>query len=192
MTVSEQKAALRGKVLDRLKAVTPEKRQADSQKLCEALAGQPFFKRANSILFFAPLPAEVDLWPLLEKTLVIEKLVALPCFDAANRLYRSRRVRQLRVEIVFGQFGIREPAATCVEIPLDDLDLVLVPGVAFDGRGNRLGRGKGFYDRLLKDFNGIKAAIAFDEQVVDEVPAEANDVRMDYLVTPIRCLEPKR
>jgi len=75
--------------------------------------------------------------------------------------------------------GIREPATGCIEIPPDDLDLVLVPGVAFDLHGNRLGRGKGFYDRLLQNFRGTKCGIAFDEQIVEKIPAEKTDVRMD-------------
>jgi 5-formyltetrahydrofolate cyclo-ligase len=124
--------------------------------------------------------------------LVIDKVVALPCFDADKQVYRSRRLKNVHVEIVSGQFGIREPAASCIEMPLDQLDLVLVPGVAFDLQGNRLGRGKGFYDRLLKDFRGTKAAIAFDEQMTAGVPVEKNDVRMDYVVTPTRSVKISR
>ena len=190
--MSTAKSALRQKIIATMKAFPTGKRDADSKKLCALLAAQPFFQRARSILFFAPLPAEVDIWPLLPPALSIDKVVALPCFDADARVYRSRRVKNLHVEIVSGQFGIREPAVGCIEMPLDDLELVLVPGVAFDLVGNRLGRGKGFYDRLLQDFKGTKAAIAFDEQVVAEVPSEKNDVRMDYLVTPTRCVSIKR
>ena len=78
----------------------------------------------------------------------------------------------------------------CVAIPLDDLDLVLVPGVAFNLGGHRLGRGKGFYDRLLQNFSGKKIGVAFDEQIVDALPVEENDVRMDLILTPSRCLKP--
>ena len=117
------------------------------------------------------------------------KIAALPGFDADKQIYRSRHVKSLHVEILSGQFGIREPSPACVEIPLNDLDLVLVPGVAFDLRGNRLGRGKGYYDRLLESFNGHKIGIAFDEQVVDAVPVENLDVRMNAILTPTRCLE---
>jgi len=189
MTVTEQKSALRRQMQAASKTISAEKRRADSQKLCALLAARPFFQDAASILFFAPLPGEIDIWPLLEKALAADKVAALPCFDADDRVYRSRRVKNLHVEIVSGKFGIREPATSCIEMPLDQLGLVLVPGVAFDAQGNRLGRGKGFYDRLLKDFRGIKAAIAFDEQLTAEVPSEKNDVRMDYVVTPTRCVE---
>jgi 5-formyltetrahydrofolate cyclo-ligase len=98
-------------------------------------------------------------------------------------------VTDIHVEILSGQFGIREPAPTCVEIPLADLDLVLVPGVAFDASGHRLGRGKGYYDRLLEHFAGKKIGIAFDEQMVGAVPTEKNDGRMDVIVTPTGCVK---
>jgi 5-formyltetrahydrofolate cyclo-ligase len=183
------KASLRTNLRVALKNVSAEKRQTDSQRLCALLKEQAFFHNAGSILFFAPLPEEPDLWPLLNETLAGKKLAALPCFDADNQMYLPRRVMDIHVEILSGQFGIREPVPTCVEIPLDDLALVLVPGVAFDLTGHRLGRGKGFYDRLLENFSGQKIGIAFDEQMVDFVPAEENDVRMNFMVTPTRCVK---
>ena len=161
----------------------------DSEKLCAKLKEEPFFRNAASILFFAPLPEEPDLWPLLNEMLAGNKMVALPCFDADNQLYQPRRITDIHVEILSGKFGIREPAPTCIAVPLDDLDMVLVPGVAFDLNGHRLGRGKGYYDRLLQNFGGKKMGIAFDEQLVEAVPAESNDVRMDWILTPTRCVK---
>lgn len=165
---------------------------SDSEKLCANLRQQRFFQEAVSILFFAPLPEEPDLWPLLNETLATQKMAALPCFDADSQSYLTRRVRDIHVEILSGRFGIREPSSSCVAIPLEDLDLVLVPGVAFDANGHRLGRGKGFYDRLLENFGGKKIGIAFDEQIVEAVPSEKNDVRMDLILTPTRCVAKDR
>jgi 5-formyltetrahydrofolate cyclo-ligase len=170
-----------------------EMRETDSARLCAKLKEQLFFQEARSILFFASLPEEEpNLWTLLNETLAANKMVALPCFDADNQIYHPRQVKDIHVEILSGKFGIREPAPTCVALPLDDLDLVLVPGLAFDAQGHRLGRGKGFYDRMLKDFKGKKVGIAFDEQIVDAVPAEKNDVKMDFVLTPTRCLAENR
>ena len=105
------------------------------------------------------------------RSLAAGKIAILPQFDAATQNYVARRVQNLRDEIVAGQFRVREPKPDCEKIPLNKIDLVLVPGVAFDLRGNRLGRGRGFYDRLLAEIRGVKCGVAFDEQVVDEVPA---------------------
>lgn len=184
-----QKAALRNQIQRILKNVSPDKRKWDSQKLCAELKVQPFVQSARSILFFAPLPDELDLWPALEETLAEGKIIALPCFDVENQRYLARHVTNLHVELVPGHFGIREPGPACIEMPLAGLDLVLVPGVAFDLRGYRLGRGRGFYDRWLADYAGTKIGVAFDGQIVKTVPAAKQDVRMDFVLTPTRCVK---
>jgi 5-formyltetrahydrofolate cyclo-ligase len=187
--VEKRKSDLRLAMRQAMGKKSEEMREVDSTRLCAKLKEQPFFQSARSILFFASLPEEEpDLWPLLNETLAGKQMVALPCFDADNQIYHPRRVTDVHVEILSGQFGIREPAPTCMAIPWEDLDLVLVPGVAFDVPGHRLGRGKGFYDRMLQNFKGKKIGIAFDEQIVEAVPAEKNDVRMDFVLTPTRCL----
>jgi 5-formyltetrahydrofolate cyclo-ligase len=140
-------------------------------------------------LFFAPLPAEVDLWPLLEEGFAAGKIVALPRFDSASQSYIACRVQNLRDEIISGQFSIREAHKNCVEIPSREIDLVLVPGIAFDLHGHRLGRGKGFYDRLLAEIRGVKCGAAFDEQIAEKIPVEPHDILMDFILTPTRCAE---
>jgi 5-formyltetrahydrofolate cyclo-ligase len=186
--LNERKTELRKKIRAALEGFPAEKRAADSSKVCGLMRRQPFWGRAAAILFFAPLPDEVDVWPLPEAALAGGKIVTLPRFDPAGAKYAACRVKNLRNEIVSGQFGIREPVSGCAEIPLSGLDLALVPGVAFDLRGRRLGRGGGFYDRLLEGFSGVKCGIAFDEQLVDEVPTAWSDVRIDFILTPTRCV----
>ncbi len=180
---------LRSEIRGVLKNLSFEKRDMASAKVRALLLQQPLWNTSAAIVFFAPLPNEVDVWPLLAEALAIGKIVALPRFDSQRQRYAACRVQNLRREIVTGQFGIREPTASCIEIPLTDLDLVLVPGVAFDLGGCRLGRGKGFYDRLLAGVRGIKCGVAFDEQIVKEVPAETLDVRMDFILTPTRLMK---
>jgi 5-formyltetrahydrofolate cyclo-ligase len=184
-----QKAALRKQIRGALQKISPAARNAMSAQICDRLKEQTIWKNAASVLFFAPLPDEPDVWPLLEDALAGKKIAALPRFDSASNSYVTCRVQNLRSNIVTGQFGIREPGAHCVEIPLNRLDLVLVPGVGFDLQGRRLGRGRGFYDRLLADVAGIKCGIAFDEQVAGEIPAGSQDVRLNFILTPTRCAE---
>jgi 5-formyltetrahydrofolate cyclo-ligase len=184
-----QKSELRSQIRAALKSLPPEKRAAASAQLRANLKEQSFFQSAVTVLFFAPLTDEADIWPLLEESLPAGKTIALPGFDPATQTYVARRVKNLEGEIVTGQFGIREPANDCPEIPLAEIHLVLVPGVAFDLRGNRLGRGRGFYDRLLTEVRGVKCGIAFDGQIVDEVPADARDAWMDFVLTPTCCVK---
>jgi 5-formyltetrahydrofolate cyclo-ligase len=157
--------------------------------ICVRLAQQEVWKNARSISFFAPMPDEPDVWPLISQTLLSGKVVALPRFSRATQSYIVCRVENLQADIQIGAFGIREPKESCPEVPLNRLDLVLVPGVAFDPHGRRLGRGKGFYDRLLAGFGGRKCGVAFDEQIVGEVPAGPQDIRLNCILTPTRWIE---
>jgi 5-formyltetrahydrofolate cyclo-ligase len=187
--LTRQKTALRKQIRGALQKIPPAARAIRSAQIRDRLREQAIWRDARSILFFAPLAEEVDLWPLLEEALTAGKVAALPRFDPAGQSYVAARVQNLNNDIVSGQFGVREPAARCPEIPLHRLDLILVPGVAFDWRGCRLGRGRGFYDRLLAEVRGMKCGIAFDEQVVDAVPAGPSDMRVDFMVTPSRGAE---
>lgn len=189
MTLIVQKAVLRKAIRAAVHKISTAARAAASAQLCARLKEQSFWKGAASVLFFAPLPDETDVWPLLEETAAGGKIAALPCFVPADQSYAARRVQNLRSEIAIGQFGIREPKLFCTEIALSRLDLIFVPGVAFDLCGRRLGRGRGFYDRLLLETPGLKCGVAFDEQIVGEVPADAHDLRMDFILTPTRCVE---
>ncbi len=186
--LNEQKTALRKQIRATLKKIPPPARLAASAQIRTRLKEQPCWQSAGSILFFASLPDEVDMWPLLEETLAAGKIAALPRYDSTSNDYLACRVQNPQNEVGPGQFGIREPKAGCPEIPLERLGLILVPGVAFDPRGGRLGRGRGFYDRLLAEIHGIKCGVAFDEQIVDAVPAGRLDVRMDFVLTPTRCV----
>lgn len=182
-----QKAALRKQIRDALQKISPALRAVASIELCGRL--EPQLQSARTILFFAPLPDEPDVWPLLEKLLPTKKICALPAFDSATRVYSARRVQNLTTDLSAGKFGVREPSATCAEIPLEQFDLILVPAVAFDWHGHRLGRGRGFYDRLLAKVRGIKCGVAIDAQMVKEIPAGSHDARMDFIVTPTRLVK---
>ena len=189
MNIPDLKNELRSQIRDRLEKISPAVRAVESIDLCERLKAQ--MPSAHTILFFAPLPDELDVWPVLELSLALGMNCALPFFDAEKKTYGARQLQNLAAEIVAGKFGVREPAASCPEIPLDQFDLVLVPGLAFDLGGNRLGRGRGFYDRLLEKVSGIKCGVGYDFQLLEKIPAEAHDARVDFILTPNRCVRRK-
>jgi 5-formyltetrahydrofolate cyclo-ligase len=181
------KTALRLQVREALRIITPQARTDASRELCALLSLQPIWSRAASVLCFAPLTDEPDITCVIDDALHANKTVALPRFDSAAGHYSAAQITA-RSQLVPGQFGALEPAAGCPAIPLNQLDLVLVPGVAFDFAGRRLGRGKGFYDRLLAEVRGHKCGVAFDEQIVAQLPEEPHDVRVDSILTPSRWL----
>jgi 5-formyltetrahydrofolate cyclo-ligase len=98
-------------------------------------------------------------------------------------------IHSLTSDVHHGLLGVREPVEG-MPVPVSDIDLVIVPGLGFDEHGNRLGRGRGFYDRFLshRDFRAVACALAFEEQIVPAVPAGASDVRMHMLVTDQRVV----
>ena len=188
--IQEAKRALRQKVRAELANMTDAERATASAQARALLAAQPRWQRARSVLFFAPLPEELDVWPLLVEALAAGKTVCLPRFAAEKNLYIACQVENPATDLKPGQFGIREPVEGCSPIPLKRLDLILVPGVAYDLHGRRLGRGRGFYDRLLAGVRGTTCGVAFDLQIVRELPVEPHDAYVDCILTPTRWLEP--
>jgi 5-formyltetrahydrofolate cyclo-ligase len=183
------KAVLREQIRKQLARVPHPVRVKASHALSARLRRQPVWVSAKCVLGFAPLADEVDIWPLVEEILRAGKTLALPRFSEASQTYAIALVQDLSADLCDGRFGIREPRAGCVGFPLNRLDLALVPGMAFDLHGHRLGRGKGFYDRLLVDVRGVKCGLAFDEQLVPEVPTGPEDVRVDCIATPASWIE---
>jgi 5-formyltetrahydrofolate cyclo-ligase len=190
-TIREAKQALRKQVRAELARMAPGDRVAASAQARALLAAQAVWKTAREILFFAPLPEEVDVWPLLIEALSAGKRVALPRFVAETRTYEARLIRDPTTDLKAGHFGIREPASHCAQIRSSHLDLILVPGVAFDLLGHRLGRGRGYYDQLLGLMPGTTCGVAFEKQIVNCVPVEPYDVRLNFILTPQRWIEPK-
>jgi 5-formyltetrahydrofolate cyclo-ligase len=188
--IQAAKTALRGQMRARMKMMPAGERAAAAAQARRLLETQTPWKEARSILFFAPLPEEVDIWPLLAATLAAGKIVALPRFDTEHDRYLACEVRNLDQDLEPGRFGIREPSGACPQIALTRLDFILVPGVAFDLHGCRLGRGRGYYDRLLPSVRGVRCGVAFDEQIVGELPTAPHDVRVNCILTPTRWIEP--
>jgi 5-formyltetrahydrofolate cyclo-ligase len=184
------KSDLRAKMRAALANVTPTVRMAASIELCDRLKTQ--MPSANTILFYSPLADELDVWPLMEESIALGVTCALPFFDAEKNVYGARQIQHPPTEIITGKFGVREPGAACAEISLDKFNLVLVPGMAFDLLGNRLGRGRGFYDRLLAGVVGIKCGVCYDGQVLPEIPHEAHDAKVDFILTPSFLMRKKR
>ena len=182
------KQQLRNHMRAALSSLSPAHRSSISAKARFLLAAQPAWQFAQSILFFAPMPTELDLWPLMTAAIAAGKTIALPRFVPETSSYVACQISS-STHLTTGRFGIREPTDGCPQIPLNKLDFILVPGLAFDLQGRRLGRGKGFYDRMLAAVRGKTCGVAFDEQIVRDVPVEPLDISVDCILTPTRWIE---
>ena len=188
--VQDLKLGLRRTVRERLSHMSGAQRDAGAELARKQLEKQGAWKDARTILFYAPLPGELDIWPLLPDALQAGKEVFLPRFDPESKGYVAHCVKSPETDLEDGQFGIREPKARCAQLPLNRLDFVLVPGIAFDLHGRRLGRGRGYYDQILAVVRGKTCGVAFDEQIVAEVPVEPHDIIVHCILTPSRGVEP--
>ena len=150
-----------------------------SAEILAALEAHPVFRAASIILLYHSLPDEVHTHDFIRKWSTKKKIL-LPVVignDLELRVYTSP------ADLAIGAYGIEEPTGALFT-DYATIDLVIVPGVAFDRDGNRLGRGKGYYDRLLPRIpSAYKVGICFPFQIVEEVPAEPFDIRMDEIIT---------
>ena len=153
----------------------------------------PEFASAKALLVYVSQGNEVATHGLIQQLLAMGKRVAVPSFDGAGQRYAASELNDFDAELSEGRFGILEPRRECVRpLATDKLETLLVPGLAFDEKGNRLGRGLGFFDRLLRETRGTRIALAYDFQIVNEVPADAHDVWMDFTVTEKRVVSSGR
>jgi 5-formyltetrahydrofolate cyclo-ligase len=148
----------------------------------------PEFARARTLVAFSALPKELDLSELLTKARQLGKRVGLPRVRGDAQTLELREVAQ-DAQLVEGAFGVFEPEPSAPLIDPADVDLALVPGLAFDARGHRIGYGRAFYDRLLPLLpRAFRIGVAFDFQFVSELPDEPHDVPMHCIVSDARCL----
>lgn len=187
-SVLAAKTRLRRSIRQRMRALSPEFRASVSARLCERLRQQIAWQTARSVLLFVPLPSEPNILPLFSLALNSGKLLCLPWFDAEKGEYDVRQIEDPLADLAPGCHGIPEPLSSRPLFPRIRLDFVLVPGVGFDESGHRLGRGKGYYDRLLIPVRGLKCGVAFEEQLVDRVPTEPHDLKLDCILTPVRWI----
>ena len=164
----------------KLSRLSPEYRAASALRLMQEVERHPAFAAASTVMLYHALADEPDTHPLLEKY-AASKSIVLPCVEGDNivpRLYRGER--DLRI----GAYGIAEPVGPVFEY-LAAISFILVPGVAFDAAGHRLGRGKGYYDRFLSALPArpFLLGACFAWQQVPAVPFEPHDIIMDAVAS---------
>lgn len=181
-TIIEGKKVLRKQMRQLIKHLSIEEKQKASDIICDILAHTPGWIKAKSILLYYPLPDEPDITPLLAQALNAGKKLLLPQFNFSSRVYDTAPIYNLKTDLQPGQFGILEPITQAVE--LESIDMTLVPGLGFDRAGHRLGRGKGYYDRLLPHFTSLKCGVSWSGCILETIPTQEHDVCMNALVSP--------
>ena len=183
------KKELRGEIRRRLDALSPAERQLKNTAIAFELLHLPEFRRARTVMLFASLPDEVDTAPIIAAALSGGRRVGLPRCQAQSHNLDVVEIQDPARDLAPGYHGIQEPTGDHLIVP-EDLDFILVPGLAFNAAGLRLGRGAGYYDRFLArpDVTAVRCSIAFDCQVVDAVPRETHDLPVQIILTESRVI----
>jgi 5-formyltetrahydrofolate cyclo-ligase len=187
--IRRRKRALRRAVTARVLALEPAARRRDEAALVDRFPTLPGFAPARTVLLYASaFPEEIATGPLLAEAFRRGKAVVLPRVDPTEHCLRLFRIDDPERDLTPGTRGIPEPRTGCPEVVPAAVDWVLVPGLAFDPRRYRLGRGAGHYDRLLPLLRPevLRWALIHDCQWVDELPVEGHDVPLDGVVSPRR------
>ena len=179
------KAALRAQVIAARDALPAAARREHAARITQQLLELDAYRNAACMLAYISFGSEFDTGALVADALARGKKLCLPRVDRATHNLEIYCVEDLERDLQAGAWGIREPRTGCLRADLDRIDFVLVPGVAFTPRCERLGYGRGYYDRLIANFarRPPLVAAAFALQVHDEIPLTANDQRVDIVVT---------
>jgi 5-formyltetrahydrofolate cyclo-ligase len=185
------KAGLRESVRARRRAIPPDERTRDAQALADRLAELPELSHVDLVLAYGANREEIDPEPALARLRASGVRVAYP--RVSKDALELHEVAD-PAELVIGSFSIREPRPSAPRVDPCAIDVVFVPAVAFDRRGYRIGYGGGFYDRFLAGLptGPLRIGLAFDEQILDEVPTQPHDEPVDIIVTPTKVLHTLR
>lgn len=188
-TIASMKRRLRVEMKERLAGMSPRTRADKSYAACRKLTELPEFVDADVLMMYLPIPQEVDPAEIALHAWQAQKTVVAPKVNWDQHHMLAVRIQSLSDDIVTGKFGVPEPAEGPVW-PVEDIDLIIVPALAYDRGGARLGRGGGFYDRLLSEpgARAITCGLGFSEQLIDKLPADKHDQPVDILVTDTEVL----
>ena len=167
-----------------LAQLSQEQLHRKSVAACDKLSVTPEFERSMTMMLFLSLPEEVDTAHAILKAFQQDKTVVIPSVAWDKKHMIPITLTSLDCETTCGRHGVRYPAHG-EPMPASEIDLAVVPGLGFDGEGNRMGRGGGFYDRFLSSdgFKGIICGLALEEQIVERIPVHDHDVKVQMLVT---------
>lgn len=184
----EAKKLLRIEMLNKRKQHTSEEIAQISKLVVRNLWSMPEISKANLLMGYLSFGREISLDAFIERALAMGKRICVPrIYDAQQSIIKPNWLDDITA-VEHAELGIRIPSKISYAQP-DDIDVVLVPGVAFSLSGQRLGMGKGYYDRFLPTTKALRVGICAEYNLLDSVPTDEYDALVDYLVTPDRVIK---
>ncbi len=189
--IREKKQEIR----DEIKKCIDEKAEEDLKERLGILEERLFsfanFQEANVTLLSANREYELDTMRIIQRSLDLNKVVVLPGFDPEKYEMTLMKIDHPDKDLIKGPLGNMEPdPARCKVVPIDCIDIAVIPGLAFDEKGGRIGTGHGFYDRLIPKLpiTTRKVSLTFEDQVVQQIPMESHDKYVDIIITDKRII----
>ncbi|MBR3796474.1 MAG: 5-formyltetrahydrofolate cyclo-ligase [Clostridia bacterium] len=176
------KEALRAKMRAKRRALTAQEQNEAAQAVMRRLEGFEPFCRARCVMAYMACRGEMSVLSAMEAILRSGKTLALPRCEAPG-VMTARQIARFS-QLVPGAHGILEPDSGCALIAPEEIDLILVPGTAFDAQGGRLGQGGGYYDRFLSRTRALRVGVCHRFALLERVPVEAHDLHMHVILTP--------
>lgn len=166
-----------------LAALAPAQRAAKSAAILQRLFERADFKAARTIMAYASFGTEVETLDLPRRCIENKQRLVLPRIGTADNSMHAHLIQDLSRELAAHPLGFREPRPNTPQIAPDEIDLIVIPGLAFSKQGIRLGRGQGYYDRFLSRTTAFRIGLAFDVQILDTLPFEAHDELVNAVMT---------
>jgi 5-formyltetrahydrofolate cyclo-ligase len=189
--LSRTKSELRREYTQMREAMDQSEVERLSEKIIDTILKLPVFKRAETVMVYLNFKNEVDSLRMIEESYKAGKKVVIPYCEKETMEIIPSELNDIETEIVKGKNGYLQTKKDCVKpVPIEDIDLIVVPGIAFDKRCYRLGFGAGYYDRFLRKLNFEKPTIGlcYDFQIIHSIPIEGHDMPLDFVITEERIL----
>ncbi|MCX5903284.1 MAG: 5-formyltetrahydrofolate cyclo-ligase [Proteobacteria bacterium] len=189
-SIGRQKAVIRQVILQLRDALDTQERASNSRLIKESLFKLPQFIAARSVMFYVSFRSEVETHAMIREALASGKTIFVPVTDMKNKRLALSRLEDFDRDLAPGIWGIPEPPQEKIRpVAYHDIDLVIAPGAAFFANGNRIGYGGGFFDRLLRESKKSAVALAFEMQILNNIPHDPErDVPVDYIITERRVI----
>jgi len=189
--IRETKTEIRTNIAKKLAELSDSKIEKNIKKIENRLFEFANFLEANIVLLYINSTSEVNTRKILERCLNYKKIVILPAFDTTKHEMKLMKIDNLDTDLIPGPRGILEPdSSRCNVVPIECIDIAIIPGVAFDEKGGRIGSGDGYYDRLIPKLSITtrKVALTFETQIIPQIQMESHDRYVDIIITEKRII----
>lgn len=189
--VHKSKEEIRAEMAAKIQALPDEEVREKTRKIQERVFDFANYLEARVVLMYLPRENEVATRRIIDRTYEYNKIVVIPLFETGSKKIRLFKVDDLQKDLRTDPSGRRQPdPARCRPMPIDSIDIAIVPGIVFDEKGGRIGFGEGYFDRLIPNLpiTTRKVTLALDEQVLPQIPSESLDKSVDIIITDKRII----